>query len=821
MVYRLELFFRKIRRYFSRNEWLLRLLRAPKSAMKSHKKGLIILQIDGLSHNQLLRALKAGNMPLLKRLLEKEHYRLHPLYSGMPSSTPAVQGELFYGVKVCVPAFSFRQHADNSVVTMIEPEAAETIEKKLAEENEPLLQGGSAYANIFSGGAKEPHFCAAAMGWGSLYRRMNPVVTILFFLLNSVSLLRTLMLMIIEFVLALVDFFRGIIRGHDLLKEMTFVSTRVAICVLLRDWVTIGVKLDATRGLPIIHANFLGYDEQAHRRGPSSAFAHWSLKGIDAAVAKIWRTAKRSIYRDYDIWIYADHGQEHTLPYPQQFGSTVETTIEDIFSKMENISSINLSTDKEGKVLSGEQSQRAQLLASQKMQKWLRRGSTSMTDHATATNKALTVAMGPLGFVYSPYPLSSVLVHSIAKVLVQQASIPIVMAVNDIDDNNKQVRAWTREGEFYLPADRDKILGERHPFLDEVTADLIALTRHPDAGDFVISGWRPKQPPYSFCVENGAHAGPGYEETQAFALLPDDTHLPATNKKYLRPLDLRKAALHMLDRQSLPKKSKIKRLKSDNKTLRVMTYNVHSCIGMDGKLSPQRIARVIAQYQPDIVALQELDVIRARTEGVDQAHFIAQILEMDHHFHPVIHLEEECYGDAILTHLPMSLIKTDHFPLPINAKPRLEPRGVLWVKIEFQGKIINVMNTHLGLTPSERSIQVDALLSREWLTHPDCHESMILCGDFNAAPWQSTYRRLSTVLNDVQIKNVNSRQVKNNKSQNTFSSRYPMVRIDHIFIDESIQVKKFKVAMTSLTSVASDHLPLIVDLEIDSNNQQS
>jgi endonuclease/exonuclease/phosphatase family metal-dependent hydrolase len=279
-------------------------------------------------------------------------------------------------------------------------------------------------------------------------------------------------------------------------------------------------------------------------------------------------------------------------------------------------------------------------------------------------------------------------------------------------------------------------------------------------------------------------------------------------------LDLRKAALHLLERQPLPKKSKSPRVRPDKKTLRVMTYNVHSCIGMDGKLSPQRIARVIAQYQPDVVALQELDVGRARTESVDQAHLIAHLLEMDHHFHPAVHLEEERYGDAILTHLPMRLVKTDHLPKPINAKPQLEARGVLWAQVEFQGKSINIMNTHLGLTPRERRVQVDALLGKEWLAHPDCREPIIVCGDFNAAPWQSTCRRLRAVLNDVQVEKVDAMQVKKNKPKNTFSGRYPTVRIDHIFIDESIKVKKTKVAMTSLARVASDHLPLIVDIEI-------
>jgi endonuclease/exonuclease/phosphatase family metal-dependent hydrolase len=65
-----------------------------------------------------------------------------------------------------------------------------------------------------------------------------------------------------------------------------------------------------------------------------------------------------------------------------------------------------------------------------------------------------------------------------------------------------------------------------------------------------------------------------------------------------------------------------------NKVPRILSYNAHSCLGMDGSLSPQRIARVIAPCQPDIVCLEELDVGRVRTQGVDQAHAIARELGM-------------------------------------------------------------------------------------------------------------------------------------------------------------------------------------------------
>src|SRR6478672_11059906 len=95
---------------------------------------------------------------------------------------------------------------------------------------------------------------------------------------------------------------------------------------------------------------------------------------------------------------------------------------------------------------------------------------------------------------------------------------------------------------------------------------------------------------------------------------------------------------------------------------RILTYNVHRCLGVDGVLDPGRIAAVIAACQPDIVALQELDVRRARSGGVDQAKAIADRLGMQMHFHAALRVLEEEYGDAILTARPSRMVKAGALP---------------------------------------------------------------------------------------------------------------------------------------------------------------
>ena len=118
----------------------------------------------------------------------------------------------------------------------------------------------------------------------------------------------------------------------------------------------------------------------------------------------------------------------------------------------------------------------------------------------------------------------------------------------------------------------------------------------------VVSGWVRDGDSLSFAIQNGAHAGPSPEETGAFVIAPRDVHL-ADNKPYLRPNDLRLAVRRFINAQ--PPKLANGSLESPYHHLRIMTYNVHACVGMDNRLDARRIARVIAQSQADVVALQE------------------------------------------------------------------------------------------------------------------------------------------------------------------------------------------------------------------------
>jgi endonuclease/exonuclease/phosphatase family metal-dependent hydrolase len=797
MIGSIEARLRRIRRKLSRSVWLSRLLQLPVSEGSPTRPGMILLQIDGLSQPQFERALARKELPFLARLMRREHYRLHAHYSGLPSTTPAVQAELFYGVKGAVPAFSFRDHQTGQVVRMFEPDAAARVEAHCAAiGDEALLNGGSTYSDNYTGGAAESHFCPSSMGWGPALRGANPLVLLAFVAVNFYSILRIAVLLFLELGLALVDFARGLVRGHDFLKELKFIPTRVAISIILRELCVIGGKIDISRGLPVIHINFLGYDEQAHRRGPRSLFAHWTLKGIDDAIARLWHAASHSAWRHYEVWIYSDHGQAHVRAYQEILGYSLEEAVGRTFARLNDIGVA--STRHAG----GVQTQRVRLLGGNRIQRLF--AVFGVSGEEVHEQGVVVAALGPVGHVYSPRKLEEEEREHVALELARTHKVPVVLTLA----GPGLLRAWTEAGEYDLPGDCAGLFGAQHPFLDAIGEDLVRLCEHADAGDFVLLGWREGLAPLTFASENGAHAGLTPEETNGFALLPGDAPLPVHEPAYVRPIDLRDAALRHLGRSGRKSTSARKRaISARTDTLRVMTYNVHSCIGMDGKIDAERIARVIARARPDVVALQELDVGRVRSFGVDQAHQIARYLEMEFHFHPAVHLEKERYGDAILTHLPQHLVKVGSLP-GLADKPRLEPRGALWVALDLHGQEVQVINTHLGLSPRERMAQVEALLGSDWLGNEQCRDPVILCGDFNAQPTSLVCRRVGERFQDVQV------LAQGHRPRCTFTSRFPTVRIDHIFVSPGLEVNGIEIPRWQLAHIASDHLPLVAELRI-------
>lgn len=235
--------------------------------------------------------------------------------------------------------------------------------------------------------------------------------------------------------------------------------------------------------------------------------------------------------------------------------------------------------------------------------------------------------------------------------------------------------------------------------------------------------------------------------------------------------------------------------------VKLVTYNVHGCIGLDGRHDPARIAAVLAEEEPDVVALQEVDVGRRRTGGIDQAAELARRLGMQAHFQEAF----PGYGIAVLSRLPLRLVRGARLPTWRGPVP-VEPRVAMWVALGVETEPLHLVATHLGLIPRERETQAAALLGPEWLTSPGCTGPRVLCGDLNSPQRSVTYRRLAAALRDVHASAARG------APRPTFPAPLPALRIDHVLASEGVQVLAAWTGKSPLARRASDHLPLVVEL---------
>jgi hypothetical protein len=178
--------------------------------------------------------------------------------------------------------------------------------------------------------------------------------------------------------------------------------------------------MDIQRGLPIVHINFLGYDEQSHRRGPDSKFAHWTLKGIDNAVKRLWHEATPmrtdDIMKCGSIPITARAG-----PHPISSCRATISRKPPMRCMPASMKACRLSQDR--KRAPSEQTQRARLLGGSKP------GSCSRWRHGSdeSNDKVQVVGLGPVGFVYFPEPLEQAELARAAQALATRHKVPAVV----------------------------------------------------------------------------------------------------------------------------------------------------------------------------------------------------------------------------------------------------------------------------------------------------------------------------------------------------------------------------------------------------------
>jgi endonuclease/exonuclease/phosphatase family metal-dependent hydrolase len=222
------------------------------------------------------------------------------------------------------------------------------------------------------------------------------------------------------------------------------------------------------------------------------------------------------------------------------------------------------------------------------------------------------------------------------------------------------------------------------------------------------------------------------------------------------------------------------------------SYNVHRCIGMDGRHDPDRVAAVVRELAADVVALQEVDALYHVENGVDQIVHLAEATGYQALAGPVLRNHRGSYGNGLLVR--SRVLEVRQVDLSVRGRER---RGALDVDLRVGGVPVRVVAAHLGLRARERRYQVGRLLR----LLRDHGRGLVLLGDFNE--WLARSPLLGRL----------HRRFGPTPGVRTFPARFPVFALDRIWVQPHAALRRVEVHATPLARRASDHLPIRAAVE--------
>lgn len=249
-----------------------------------------------------------------------------------------------------------------------------------------------------------------------------------------------------------------------------------------------------------------------------------------------------------------------------------------------------------------------------------------------------------------------------------------------------------------------------------------------------------------------------------------------------------------------------------SQTIRVLTYNIHHGEGMDGKVDIERIAKVITDSKADIVALQEVDRGVERTKKIDIMTMLADLTGMTYAFGKNIDYQGGDYGNGVLTKFPILQEQNLHYKMIRTG----EQRGLLQLLLEIKGEEVVFMNTHIDYR-EDNTERISNVKETHAAAEHYAPRPVIVCGDFNDTPESRTITLMKERF-------IDSWGASDTGSGFSYPTDTPKKRIDYIFLSKNtVQNQKSfmklrPVSARVLRTDASDHLPVLVELELNTSN---
>lgn len=248
-------------------------------------------------------------------------------------------------------------------------------------------------------------------------------------------------------------------------------------------------------------------------------------------------------------------------------------------------------------------------------------------------------------------------------------------------------------------------------------------------------------------------------------------------------------------------------------TIRVMTYNIHHGEGMDGKVDIERIAKVITDAKADIVALQEVDRGVERTKKIDIMTMLADLTGMTYTFGKNIDYQGGDYGNGILTKFPILQERNLHYKMIRSG----EQRGLLQLVLEIKGEEVIFMNTHIDYREDDTE-RISNVKEMHTAAEQYAPRPVIISGDFNDSPGSRTVTLMKERF-------IDSWEVSGTGPGFSFPADTAKRRIDYVFLSKGVNQKSFMklkpLSARVLQTDASDHLPVLVEIELNTSTNSN
>jgi endonuclease/exonuclease/phosphatase family metal-dependent hydrolase len=237
--------------------------------------------------------------------------------------------------------------------------------------------------------------------------------------------------------------------------------------------------------------------------------------------------------------------------------------------------------------------------------------------------------------------------------------------------------------------------------------------------------------------------------------------------------------------------------------LTAVSYNIHQCVGTDGRRDPQRVATVIQETKADIIGLQEVDFNPLGEEKSHQLDYLAKATGMSAVAGPTFRRADAEFGNALLTRREISEVRLHD----VSVVGR-QPRGVIDAEIACDGMRVRVLVTHLGLAVNERRRQAQALVKiiRE---QRENYDLTLVLGDINEwRPRGFALYSLDSYLGKA-------------PSPRTFPSFFPVFALDRIWVKPKAALLQVARSSNGLARTASDHLPVLARVNFSTPSRRA